>query len=97
VVVTYSSADALAQLDEFKPEIVLLDIGLPEIDGYEIARRIKSSAEHRHMRLIALTGYGQADDRQRAKESGFDDHLVKPVEFFALQRVLAAKVSSSME
>jgi CheY-like chemotaxis protein len=49
------------------------------------------------MRLIALTGYGQADDRQRAKESGFDDHLVKPVEFFALQRVLAAKVSSSME
>jgi PAS domain S-box-containing protein len=97
VLVTYSSADALAQLSEFKPEIALLDIGLPEIDGYEIARRIKSSPEHRHMRLIALTGYGQADDRQRAKTSGFDDHLVKPVEFLALQRVLAAKGSSLLE
>lgn len=49
------------------------------------------------MRLIALTGYGQADDRQRTKASGFDDHLVKPVEFLALQRVLAAKASSSTE
>jgi CheY-like chemotaxis protein len=49
------------------------------------------------MRLIALTGYGQADDRQRAKASGFDDHLVKPVEFLALQRVLAAKGSSLMD
>ena len=97
VLVTYTSADALAQLGEFKPEIVLLDIGLPEIDGYEIARRIKSSPEHRHMRLIALTGYGQADDRQRAKASGFDDHLVKPVEFLALQRVLAAKGSLLLE
>jgi len=97
VLVTYTSADALAQLGGFKPEIVLLDIGLPEIDGYEIARRIKSSPEHRHMRLIALTGYGQADDRQRARASGFDDHLVKPVEFFALQRVLAAKGSSLLE
>ena len=95
--VTYSSADALAKLGEFKPDIVLLDIGLPEIDGYEIARRIRDSPEHRHMRLIALTGYGQADDRQRAKESGFDDHLVKPVEFVALQRVLAAQPSSSTE
>jgi CheY-like chemotaxis protein len=95
--VTYTSADALAQLGEFRPDIVLLDIGLPEIDGYEIARRIKNAPEHRHMRLIALTGYGQADDRQRAKASGFDDHLVKPVEFLALQRVLAAQGSSLVE
>jgi signal transduction histidine kinase/DNA-binding response OmpR family regulator len=97
VLVTYTSADALAQLGEFEPDIVLLDIGLPEIDGYEVARRIRSSPDHRHMRLIALTGYGQADDRQRAKASGFDDHLVKPVEFLALQRVLAAKGSSLLE
>ena len=97
VFVTYTSADALAVLTEFKPEIVLLDLGLPDIDGYEIARRIRGSPEHGHMRLIALTGYGQADDRQRAKVSGFDDHLVKPVEFLALQRVLAEKASSSTE
>jgi PAS domain S-box-containing protein len=97
VVVTYTSTDALARLAEFKPDIVLLDIGLPEIDGYEIARRIRSSPDHRHMRLIALTGYGQAEDRQRAKTSGFDAHLVKPVEFSALQRVLAANPSSATE
>ena len=94
VSVTYNSADALARLGEFKPEIVLLDIGLPDIDGYEVARRIRSLPEHAHVRLIALTGYGQADDRQRAKASGFDDHLVKPVEFLALQRVLAARAST---
>jgi CheY-like chemotaxis protein/two-component sensor histidine kinase len=97
VVVTYTSTDALAKLAEFRPDIVLLDIGLPEIDGYEIARRIRASPDQRHVRLIALTGYGQADDRQRAKTSGFDAHLVKPVEFSALQRVLAAPPSSSTE
>jgi CheY-like chemotaxis protein len=97
VVVTYTSTDALAKLAEFKPDIVLLDIGLPEIDGYEIARRIRASPDQRPVRLIALTGYGQADDRQRAMTSGFDAHLVKPVEFSALQRVLAAHPSSSTE
>ena len=97
VLVTYTSTDALAKLAEFKPDIVLLDIGLPEIDGYEIARRIRASPDHRHVRLVALTGYGQADDRQRATTSGFDAHLVKPVEFSALQRVLAAQPSSSTE
>jgi PAS domain S-box-containing protein len=91
VMVTYASSDAWTKLGEFKPEIVLLDIGLPEIDGYEIARRIRNSPDYRHVRLIALTGYGQAEDRQRAKASGFDAHLVKPVEFSALQRVLAAQ------
>ena len=94
MLVTYASTDALAKLAEFKPDIVLLDIGLPEIDGYEIARRIRASPDHRHVRLVALTGYGQADDRQRATTSGFDAHLVKPVEFSALQRVLAGGASS---
>ncbi len=94
VAVTYRSSDALAKLDEFKPTIVLLDIGLPEIDGYEIARRIRASGNHDRVRLVALTGYGQADDRQRAKSCGFDDHLVKPVEFAALRRVLAGGASS---
>ena len=94
VAVTYSSADALAKLDEFKPTTVLLDVGLPEIDGYEVARRIRASDAHARVRLIALTGYGQADDKQRAKSCGFDDHLVKPVDFSALRRVLAGGASS---
>ena len=97
VVVTYTSSGALAKLAEFKPDIVLLDIGLPDIDGYEIARRIRASPDQSHVRLIALTGYGQAEDRQRAKASGFDAHLVKPVEFAALQHVLAAQPSTATE
>lgn len=97
VAVTYNSLDALAKLSDFEPNIVLLDIGLPEIDGYEIARRIRASHDHGRVRLIALTGYGQSDDRERAKRSGFDDHLVKPVDFTALQRVLAGQVSSLAE
>jgi PAS domain S-box-containing protein len=87
--VTYGSADALARVRTFKPDIVLLDIGLPEMDGYEVARRIRAFPELNEVRLVALTGYGQTEDRQRAKSAGFDDHLVKPVEFPALQRVLA--------
>ena len=97
VVVTYTATDALTKLAEFKPDIVLLDIGLPEIDGYEVARRIRSSPDNRHVRLVALTGYGQAEDRQRAKASGFDAHLVKPVEFSSLQRVLAGRASIPTE
>jgi CheY-like chemotaxis protein len=89
--VTYGSADALARVGTFKPDIVLLDIGLPDMDGYEVARRIRALPEMTHVRLIALTGYGQAEDRQRAKSAGFDDHLVKPVEFPALQRALAKR------
>ena len=97
IAVTYSSADVFPKLSEFKPNIVLLDIGLPEIDGYEVARRIRASRDHERVRLIALTGYGQSEDRQRAEASGFDAHLVKPVEFAALQRLLAAQVSSLTE
>jgi PAS domain S-box-containing protein len=83
-----SSAEALARVHSFKPEIVLLDIGLPDTDGYEVARRIRAMPALAGMRLIALTGYGQAEDKERAKASGFDDHLIKPVDYSALQRAL---------
>jgi CheY-like chemotaxis protein len=59
---------------------MLLDIGLPGMDGYEVARRVRAMPGGKQIRLIALTGYGQLDDRQRALAAGFDDHLVKPVE-----------------
>jgi CheY-like chemotaxis protein len=68
---------------------MLLDIGLPGMDGYEVARRVRALPGGRQIRLIALTGYGQADDRQRALAAGFDDHLVKPVE--PLKLALALK------
>ncbi|HET7133509.1 MAG TPA: response regulator, partial [Gammaproteobacteria bacterium] len=65
----------------------LLDIGLPEMDGYEVARRVR--AEHGALALVAITGYGQAADVQRAKDAGFDAHITKPVAFEELTRVLA--------
>ncbi|MGA2344192.1 MAG: ATP-binding protein, partial [Steroidobacteraceae bacterium] len=83
-----SSADALARMHAFKPQVVLLDIGLPQMDGYEVARRIRAAPELAGVRLIALTGYGQAEDKERAKSCGFDDHLIKPVDYSALQRAL---------
>jgi CheY-like chemotaxis protein/anti-sigma regulatory factor (Ser/Thr protein kinase) len=61
------------------PDVALIDVGLPALDGYEVARRLRAAEEGKAMRLIAITGYGQADDRQRARQAGFDAHLTKPV------------------
>lgn len=85
----YSATAALEAVERWKPEIVLLDVGLPEVDGYEIARRLRASNPVPGIRLIALTGYGRDEDRERAREAGFDDHLLKPADMEALQRLLA--------
>jgi CheY-like chemotaxis protein len=69
--------------------VVLLDIGLPITDGYEVARRLRELPEGDAIRLVALTGYGQAEDRERALTAGFEAHLVKPVDLVALARILA--------
>jgi len=89
--VAYTSLDALEKISGFKPTIALLDIGLPEMDGYELARQIRKLSIQGQTRLIALTGYGQPDDRERALKAGFDDHLAKPVEFEVLARSIAAR------
>jgi PAS domain S-box-containing protein len=78
--------EALAVAREFRPEVVMLDIGLPGMDGYEVARRLR--ADYDGILLVALTGYGQDEDRRRSKEAGFDHHLVKPVDFEVLQGVM---------
>jgi CheY-like chemotaxis protein len=85
----YSSRDALSLLQRFEPDVILLDIGLPEIDGFELARRIREQAALQHVRLIALTGYGQEEIKERAHSVGFAAHLLKPVEFSRLQKLLA--------
>ncbi len=87
---------ALLAVPDFKPEVVLLDIGLPEMDGYEVARRLRTQSGHRRMRLVAVTGYGQPADRRRAHAAGFDEHMVKPVEPAALQDFLRV-VQSDVE
>lgn len=80
---------ALATAESFNPQVVLLDIGLPKMNGYEVAQRIRESAWGTTMFLIAVTGWGQAEDRARSAEVGLDLHMVKPVEPTALQAVLA--------
>ena len=83
----YSGEAALQQVAAFEPQLVLLDIGLPGLDGYEVARRLK--ADFPKVRVIALSGYGQVEDRQRSTAAGFDAHLVKPVDLDALKRALS--------
>jgi len=93
----HSAADgraALPLIDEVSPEVVILDVGLPGIDGLEVARRIRANPRHARTRLIALTGYGQASDRQATKEAGFDHHLVKPVMPDELLTVVAQLLTS---
>ncbi len=85
----YSAQDALERLPKSRPDIALLDIGLPGMNGFELARRIRAHPELAAMRLVALTGYGQAEDKARAAGAGFDEHLVKPVDLRTLQQALA--------
>jgi CheY-like chemotaxis protein len=85
----YTAAEALQRAAAFRPDVVLLDIGLPGMDGYEVALKMRELPGLRNIRLVAVTGYGRSDDRLRARDAGFDDHLTKPVEFAVLERALA--------
>jgi CheY-like chemotaxis protein len=78
VITVYTGPDALAAAQTVAPDAVLLDVVLPKIDGYEVARRLR--AESAVLLLIAVTGYGRDEDRRRAREAGFDHHLVKPAD-----------------
>ena len=80
---------ALAQLEAFAPAAAVIDIGLPGMDGYQLAAEIRRRLDGRPMRLIAFTGYGGADDIARSRVAGFDAHLVKPVEIDKLLAALA--------
>ena len=89
--VAHDGEQAIALAREFRPDVMLLDIGMPKVDGYEACRRIRAEACGKAAMIVALTGWGQEADRQRSRDAGFDHHLVKPVEFGALEAVLAAK------
>jgi len=89
--------DGLATLkvaDSFRPDVILLDIGLPRMDGYEVARRLRARPDMQRALLVALTGYGQDDDRRRSQEAGFSAHLVKPVRLEILQALLTNSQAS---
>jgi CheY-like chemotaxis protein len=83
-----SAQEALAQMDQWIPQLCLLDIGMPQIDGYELARRIRAKPLGQSVTLVAITGYGQEDDRQKSIDAGFDQHLVKPVGIDDIVKIL---------
>jgi signal transduction histidine kinase/CheY-like chemotaxis protein len=89
VALAHSGRQALECVAAFNPDVVLLDIGMPGMDGYEVARRIRANPAHRNMQLIALTGWGQDEDRQRSAAAGFNHHLVKPADVDKLRQLLS--------
>jgi CheY-like chemotaxis protein/nitrogen-specific signal transduction histidine kinase len=84
----YEGESALAVAEDFHPDLVILDIGLPGMDGYEVARKIRARPEIGSPTLVALTGYGQQEDRKRARAAGFDHHFIKPADVQALQKLI---------
>jgi signal transduction histidine kinase/CheY-like chemotaxis protein len=86
--VAHGGVEALTAAREFAPNVMILDLGMPEMDGYEVARAVRSDPKIAATRLIALSGYGQPDDRRRTADVGFDEHLVKPVEHDVLNAAL---------
>lgn len=88
-------AAALATIREQRPDFVLLDIGLPLLNGYEVSRRVRAEPWGKEVTLIALTGWGQEEDRERSRAAGFDGHLVKPVDFAALRELLRSLPAKS--
>jgi hypothetical protein len=84
----HEGCSAADEARRYKPDLVLLDIGLPGMNGFEVAQQFKGLDELRHIRLVAATGYGQEQDKQRAREAGFDDFLVKPISFEQLQGLI---------
>ncbi len=87
----------LEVMDREHPDVAIIDIGLPGLDGYQVARRIRAHPSGRAMLLLALTGYGSERDHQRSAEAGFDYHLVKPVDTDILGRLLDERVVASAE
>jgi CheY-like chemotaxis protein len=88
VEIAHDGPQALTKLQTFSPDVALLDIGLPLMDGYELARRIRGEPRLSGIRLVSITGYGQLTDRLRSVEAGFDVHLVKPVDLEDIARVV---------
>jgi signal transduction histidine kinase/ActR/RegA family two-component response regulator len=89
VEVAHDGPAALRSFERFQPALVLLDLGMPEMDGYEVARRLRAQPAGQAIVLVALTGWGQEEDRIRSRDAGFDHHLVKPTDIDALQRLFA--------
>jgi CheY-like chemotaxis protein len=89
VAIAHDGLAALKMAGSFHPEVVLLDIGLPELDGYQVASRLRRRRQTAKALLVAMTGYGQDEDQLRAHEAGFDHHLIKPVDPTVIYELIA--------
>ena len=85
----YDGLEAVQAAEQFRPEVILLDIGLPKLNGYEACRRIRQQPWGQCIVIVALTGWGQEEDRNKSEDAGFNGHLVKPVDLAALEKLLA--------
>ena len=97
VATAYDGQEALARAESMLPDLVLLDIGLPGLNGYEVAYRIREQPWGKSIHLVALTGWGQEEDRRRSAAAGIDRHLVKPLDPAVLDRLLAALPARAVE
>jgi CheY-like chemotaxis protein len=88
VAVAYSGPAGVETARQFQPEVVFCDLGLPGLDGYQVAGELRRHPDLAHARLIAISGYGQEEDLRRSREAGFDLHLIKPVDIAEVQRLL---------
>jgi len=88
----YDGQEAIELAAQYRPEVVLLDIGLPAKSGYDVARELRNAHDRSQLILIAVSGYGQDDDRRRGREAGFDHHLVKPVRPEELKAIIGSLV-----
>jgi CheY-like chemotaxis protein len=86
----FDGLEAVGVADEFRPDVILLDIGMPRMNGYDAARHIRGQSWGERTVLIALTGWGQDGDKRRSREAGFDHHMVKPLETGVLMQLLAS-------
>ena len=90
----YDGSAAVEAALDYRPDVVLLDIGLPGLNGFEVAKRIRQQPALRDAVLVAMTGYGREADRRRSQEAGFDHHLVKPADFGKVLQILATAAES---
>jgi DNA-binding response OmpR family regulator len=88
----YDGPEAIEAADDFEPAVALLDIGLPRLSGYDIARHVRER-RGREVLLVAITGWGQEDDRRRAREAGFDHHFTKPADFEVLLELIGQELT----
>ena len=91
----HDGLEAIEVAAAFRPDLILLDIGMPKLNGYDTARQIRQQPWGQHVVLVALTGWGQDEDRRKSQDAGFDSHMVKPIQLQDLEKLLASSSAAT--